>query len=674
MRTTHRGRRIYLLSLIVLLVQAMLPFTVTAADDVSVVQEESVFNVLQVSVGYSFSLNVTNKGNNTYSGISAEIGKLKGFEGAKFVPGAETIGPRETKTYFFTVDIDRTAEPGNVNLPITFYHSVNGTKEVLVQTQARFSVGRLISSVSGYDAAILDMAYKLENPEGLRAGVTNVLTVIVTNRGNTMLADVKVSLTLPDNMTINNSVGVQTLGSLGIGEEKTVKFPILPDKKSLNKNHPITVKLSGTGRGSSSASSEQTIYIPVTGGEDKKEDENINMEISAVSAPAQITAGDEFTVSFNVKNIGEGEVLNAKIEAVPETGAANKTKNVFVEAKMAPGEQKSYLVTFLTDKDSGKMSVPVKLTVSAGSGDKAFAVSQYASVYLEKVPTPPGIKVKNPQLVVDNYSYGGGSVSAGGEFDLNVSFFNTSAKDITNVKVTLTSDTGAFIPRGSSNSMYISEIPAGSRVSRGVTMSVSPSAEQKTTAINVAMGYEDADGAYTSTDIISIPVVQVTELSVDDIIAPPELMVGVQTGLEVKYYNTGKTVLQNLRVVAEGNFDIVDSASYYGGNLASGASDSFSFGFTPREAGELKGTVTFTFDDPSGKQLSQEKDFSFMAAAMPEEQPMDGSQPEGAVPTDYKKYYIAGGVLAGLIIVSLLIVRSLKRRRMHREMEMDDDL
>jgi uncharacterized repeat protein (TIGR01451 family) len=636
----------------------------------------SVFNVIQATYDYSFSMTLKNSGSVTYSGLTAEVGRLTGFENTEFIPGSETIGPKESKTYFFKADIRKDLSPGIYYLPIRFYYDNNGAKELLVAGNAVFSVTRYISSVAGYDAAILDMAYTLENNEGFTAGEINNLTISVINRGNVLIQDVKVSLTLPEGMILNNSMAAQSVGSLGVGIDKTVKFPILIDKKIENKNYAITVNMTGSSK-SGSANSNQTIYIPVTGGEEKKEEEDkdipINMEITDIEAPAGIIAGDDVTLFFSIKNIGDHEVENIKVEAVPETGLSNKSRNIFVETKMAPLEVKSYAVSYLSDKKIDTKSVPIRITLTAGNKDSTLTLNQYASVFIEKPDDEEDETkgVKTPQLIVDDYSYGGNSVRAGASFTLNISFRNTSSKNMANAKISFNAEGGAFIPIGSSNSLYISDIGAGNSISRSIEMSVNPSAEQRTTAINVAMVYEDNEGGqFNATDVISIPVVQTTKLTIDDIIGPPGLNVGMQSGLDVRFYNTGNTTLQNLRVKAEGNFDLMDDSVYYAGNMNSGVSDSYSFTFVPIEEGELKGTVVFTYDDPSGNPMREEKEFSFIVMP-PFDNPYMDMPFEISEQPNNTKYYIAGGLLLVVIIGSIILLSVLKRRKMRKEVEFD---
>ena len=211
--------------------------------------------------------------------------------------------------------------------------------------------------------------------------------------------------------------------------------------------------------------------------------------------------------------------------------------------------------------------------------------------------------------MVSNYSYGGSFVQAGDEFRLDLGLQNTSSAHTTaQHKSHAGLPDGTFIPVRSSNSFFINRIDKNGTVNQSMYLSVKPDAEQKTTSITVSMSYEDTEGnAFTATDVISIPVMQDTRLIVDDIIAPPELYVGMPNGVSVDFYNMGRTKLHNLRINAEGDFDTMESNSYYAGNMEPGTTDSYDFSFIPRETGTMSGKIIFTYEDASGHQQVYEK-------------------------------------------------------------------
>jgi uncharacterized repeat protein (TIGR01451 family) len=646
------------------------PQPASALDNVSARSDGGVVNTSQGAGDVEFKMILDNGSDQEIKGITATVGKPAGFFGGDLITGPNGVESGHTGIFLFSVDIDENANPGMHYIPVTFSYSYEGGQDTKTGS-AMINVSRNIAPQTDFNVPLLDMSYKLEGGDSLKAGETTVLSVTVTNRGNIMLQDVQVTLALPEIMSLDNSVAVQYVGYLGVAESKTMKFPILTEKKVENKNYAVSVKTSGLSKGSAVAF-DRAVYIPVTGGEEKTESGDI--EIGDISLPAEAEAGAEFVMSFSVENKGKGDAENLKIEVLPEEGLINKTKNVFIEALLLPGESKSYSVTFFSDKEKvTSKSYPIRIAATLGAGEGSLSASQYAGIFLTKEQSADAIK--NPQLLVDNYSYGADSVKAGERFNLTVSLYNTGQKELLNIKISLSAESGVFVPVGSSNAFFIERMEAKERVQKSLTMAADPNAEQKTTALNVAMTYEDGEGGvFQAADTIAIPVMQDTSLTVDDIIGPPELYPGMQSGLDVRFYNTGKTQLRNLRVVAEGNFDATESTSYYAGNMASGANDRYSFGFIPREEGPLEGKLVFTYDDPSGDTQTVEKEFSFRVLPpmedtgefMPEEMPEE----QGS-----KLPLYVGGAAAVLLIAALLVLRRfLKLRKLRRETEIDEQL
>jgi uncharacterized membrane protein len=481
-----------------------------------------------------------------------------------------------------------------------------------------------------------------------------------------MLQDVQVSLILPDIMSLDNSAVVQFIGYMAVGETKTMKFPILTDKKAENKNYMVSVKISAVHKGTT-VNFERQLYIPVTGGE--QQGAAADIAISTISLPREAYTGDEFTLAFDVTNGGKGAVSDIKVEVTPEAGVINKTKSLFVEPKIAMGETKHYTVTMFSNREKTEQrSYPIKIT--AATAKESAGVTQYASIFLTKADTQ---EKKTPRLIVQSYSYGGNSVQAGHEFSLNIGIHNTSSKKLSNIKATLTCESGAVVPAGGSNSFYIESIEPNSGASKTLHMAASPTAEQKTTALAMSMVYEDGSGSeFTSTDVISIPVVQETALSVSDVAAPSQLHAGVQANLSVQFYNIGKTQLRNLSIVANGDFETREPINYYVGNLDSGASDSYEFAFTPNETDVMNGNVRFIYYDPSGNAKTIEKSFSFPVTPAPPP-PESEEQAEAPSPFDIKmKLYIGAGVALLLIVIIAVVLRMAKNKKMHKEMDIDE--
>ncbi|MDR2133243.1 MAG: hypothetical protein LBP30_07860, partial [Clostridiales Family XIII bacterium] len=205
--------------------------------NVSARPEISVVNATQGDSEVDFVMILDNDSGKAFSGITADIGKVSGFSADDaFIGPPDITGEKKEHRYSFTVDVDKNASYGSHTIPVTFYYGGDARTE-LAKGSVVINVSRNMvpSTTTEFDVPVLDMAYKLESGDSLKANETSVLVVTVTNRGNIMLQDVQVTLALPDVMSLENSVAVQYVGYMGVSESKTVKFPVRVDKKAENK-------------------------------------------------------------------------------------------------------------------------------------------------------------------------------------------------------------------------------------------------------------------------------------------------------------------------------------------------------------------------------------------------------------------------------------------------------
>jgi hypothetical protein len=635
--------------------------TFAAVQGITARPETSVVNAKQGDKDVSFAMILENSSGATVEGIGASIEHTVGFSNERAFEGPSTLESGKTARYTFSVDVDANAAYGTSYIPVKFTH----TDGELWSGSASVNVARnILPPSAGFDTPMMDVAYKLDG-DSMKASETTELGLTLTNRGNIMLQDVQVSLVLPDIMSLDNSAVTQFVGYMAVGESKTMKFPILTDKKAENKNYSVTVKISAVNKGAT-VTFDRPIYIPVTGGQ--QEGAIADVLIKNVSLPHEAAAGEEFTLTFEITNNGKGVVNDLKIEATPDAGVVNKTKNVFAEPKLQPGETKSYTVTLFSNKEKTEQkSYSVKITAT-GPKD-ATGVTQYASIFLRKAETDT---VKTPRLIVENYSYGGAPIQAGKEFTLSIGLYNTSAKTLSNIKATLISDNGAILPAGGSNSFYVDRVSPGAGVFRSLRMAASSAAEQRTATLTMSMVYEDSDGnEFSSTDVISVPVVQETALSASDITAPADLRVGAQSTISIQFYNIGKTQLRNVRIVAQGDFTTREPINYYVGNLDSGGSDTYDFAFTPKNVEVMTGKVIFSYYDPAGNERQLEKEFAFPVAAAAPAEDAENAAPPNPLWFKNKLYIGAGAALLAVLIIAVLLGR-LKNKKMHKETEIDE--
>ncbi len=562
---------------------------------------------------------------------------------------------------------------------------VNG----VAQTNVEFSGG--VAKTTG-EGRYLFNVYRKETPEtekqynprirlsatipqnGITAGHVNKVTVKGKNLGNSVLLDMKLGIgSLPEGVTLSNQGTRHEVGSTNINAEQKAEFNLSVKDDVKTGNYPISLSAEGRLPDGATFSTEETVYIHIIG--NNKEKQKGTIVIRNVSIPDKAKAGSDFVLSFEVVNTGKGNAENVKISVEGTEGVVNKTRGIFVEDKIPSGSNKKYSVTFFSNTKAEPKNYPIKISVEPTSNkegeENILSNSQYAGVYIygggEQEAKQTG--VKNPQIMIENYEYGGTDVKAGEEFVLTMTLVNTSKKPLTNIKASLTSDEGVFVPVDSSNSFFIDSLASKEKIKKSIRFSTKPSAEQKTSGISIDYSYEDMQGnALTAKDVISVPVVQKTKLDVGEVNLSSEgIFVGQPASVSVPFYNVGKTVLSNLNITAQGDFDLEDKSGYFVGNMDSGKSDSFDFNILPQMSGEGKGTITFTFEDVSGKQQIVTKEFVFEAQefVVPEE-PMDVPEDTGI---GSKKKLIAG-IAAGIIAIFGLVI-FLKKRKKKKEQELE---
>ncbi|MDD3536818.1 MAG: CARDB domain-containing protein [Eubacteriales bacterium] len=538
--------------------------------------------------------------------------------------------------------------------------AVDGSDDVIGSRDISYEVTRNMDSFSSLGGAAFDVDYSISGGSSLIAGQTQTLQLSLFNRGNTVIKNARISLTLPEGLSIASGAATVNAGYLSIGKTYVAEYPIAADRDLESKSYPVTVRIAGLNSSNSEVSVEETVYVPLagTGGSGA-----LDLEILNVKTPESVSAGSDFSVSFDVKNKGEYDAVNVKAELRVPEGVFNKTKNVFLIDRLAGGASQTCTVT-LNARQGGEYAL---FEISAGSADGTQTVSQYGGTMVRG-----GGGGTNPQLMVSAYSYGGQPVRAGGEFILSLTLNNTSSGTaLQNIKVTVTSDDSAFLPVGTSNAFYVPSIAPDSSLTHEMRLAAKKDAEQRTSTVTVAMSYEDSSGGtYTASDIISIPVIQETRLVIDDILDPGYLTADQMGYLNVNYYNMGKTQLSNLRVTAEGDFTVEGSATMYVGNMTSGKSDYYSINFFPNGPGPLNGKVIFTFEDAAGDEQIIEKPFTFQVGeAMVWEE--DPNMPQPEMPAEGMSTWKTVGILLAGAAAVFGIVRYRKRKKLIRDEEFD---
>ncbi len=596
------------------------------------------------------------------------------------------LAPRSETEVELTVDVDRTAATKNypVTLNYSFFNVYN------IKFTGSSTIYLKVNNLSG------EPDFKFENvtitPSEIEAGDTTTISGEITN--NNFITMHEATLTLEglsnDGISIHNALDSKYFSRIAPGTTERFSFPLIAGGEIASGTYPITLKLSYKDDAGRSYDKSQNYYVNVGGSSAQKP----SLEIRNMKEPTGIYGVNEnFEISFDIANIGEGEAKNIKVTAagMGEAGAVvPKSTSIKNVKTLAPKGTSHFTFTFAATASAVSQNYPIEFTIEyQASGEDVTTFKQYAGVNVsnpEKDKEGQEEEAKSkPKIIVSDYVCDPLIVMAGEEFDLTMTLMNSHKyKAVHNIKMFLTmaeetsSDTAKtgniFTPVDSSNTFYFDDIVPKGSVEKALRLYVVPDAQPKTYTLTVNFEYEDDEGnEYTSQELLGINVKQVTELDVDDYTLPEQVEMGMPVTINFNYYNTGKVTLNNLMIRIEGDVD-TQTRNTYIGNLESGSSDYYEGTFTPMSMGELPVSIIISYDDASGETIEEKRDFVLdVIEPLPvedvagmEDMPQEGMGKPVIIA-------IAAGIIVAAAIVAAVLIQKRKKKKQEEAFLAEDE-
>ena len=285
-------------------------------------------------------------------------------------------------------------------------------------------------------------------------------------------------------------------------------------------------------------------------------------------------------------------------------------------------------------------------------------------------------KTARPKMIISSYGLNPTEVVAGDVFTFGFTFKNTSKeKKIRNLKITISSEDGAFIITRGSNTFYVEEMEKQAMLTREIELKAKQDLTSNSYKVIVSFEYEDFNGnEYSSTETLNIPVTEFSKLVINSVYAG-EGYVNATTNLSFDYVNMGKATVSNLTASVEGDYESVQSINYIG-NLTAGTSDYYDIEIRPTKEGTNYGTLVLTFEDSSGGTIEVRKEFEgnafaenfFEPAPDVPVGPIDGSD----IPMDEGTQISAWQIILsgiGAFLVTFIITKIITTKIIRRKLE-----
>lgn len=412
-----------------------------------------------------------------------------------------------------------------------------------------------------------------------------------------------------------------------------------------------------------------------------------------------IRYGQSFSVGITIKTdspIPSGAQVSLKNDAFISTGTGTITP--------VKDQTNVYVVNFSQVQYLGKGRT---LNFSLAYNDYSTPIKNYSVVINECVegePTssvPPSdsssssssstsIEPAKPYILINNYTYGGKQVTAGKNFTLNTSFYNTSTGiNLENIIVEITSSADILL-QGSTNKHFLPSLGASESMKKDFSFTVKPTAETTTQNITIKFTYDyfvkGERKAGESSEIIPIPISQTNSFKAFIAELPEDLIVDEEGTLTMTYLNSGRSTLYNLTAEIKGDIQKPVQLKYIG-NIESGKTANHDFDITVSKEGETPVEVIYNYEDVNGIKKELVVPCTITATPVADMPTFDSNMGMGMVdgaigadnmvlgsaPQEAPTLPIVAIIVIAIvvIIVIVVIIKIIKKRK---ERMLDDDI
>lgn len=508
----------------------------------------------------------------------------------------------------------------------------------------------------------------------VKAGETVDFKVIVKNVGDNGAK--YITITNSDkNAPVywETAVDTYTIYRMSAGTKREIDISLKVKETADVGTYPLEFNITYSNFYGTEYSNKQTIYFEVI----KEYSKPLILVRNVCTNPEVVTSNSESKLEFELYNTGDLDARRVKLtlKGLSKDGFMIKDSidNRYFDELLGK-ESKNVKFDLLVSENipKGTNAIDVQLNYF-DQENKEYTDTK--TIYINNVVG----KEKNtgkgtPKIIISSYNTDPVTVTAGKTVSFEFTLKNThNEKIIKNMKAVVGSEDGTFSLEGGSNSFYVSELKPQEEYSKVFYLRAKTDALSRAYPITIDFDYEDVDGnAYTATEKINIPVVEKTDLSIDNINGPYEMYVGNTGYISFEYYNKGKATISNLTVTVKGDYSPVNQTNYIG-NVEAGSGSYSEIEVRADVDGQAKGTLVFSFEDSSGNVKTIERAIEGMVfGEMPtyEDDPGMMEMPMPEVPEkvlmEWWKLTLIG---LGSFLVTMFIVRFITIKIMMKKLE-----
>ena len=257
-------------------------------------------------------------------------------------------------------------------------------------------------------------------------------------------------------------------------------------------------------------SSEGSVFVKVVAEKVK----SIVTVDSASTVPERVSAGERFNLKFNINNIGDIDATDmyVRIGGLGQDGfMAVDEKDFYYIGKLAAKSTYTANFDMMASKNitKGNHSLTATVYYKDSNGEQATEEKTlYILDVLSKNESGDETSGK-PKIMIASYSTDKANIVAGDTINFTFKFINTSNdKSISNMKITLSSDDGAYMITKGSNTFYVEKLGPKESATKSIELNVKQDLTSKSYPINIDFDYEDSSSnTYVSKEVINLPII-----------------------------------------------------------------------------------------------------------------------------------------------------------------------
>lgn len=275
------------------------------------------------------------------------------------------------------------------------------------------------------------------------------------------------------------------------------------------------------------------------------------------------------------------------------------------------------------------------------------------------------VEAATPRLMISDYEVSGDSVVGGKDFNLKLTLKNTASKNtVKNIKVTVSTENGEFLPVDGAGTAYVESINATEEETISLKMKAIKGLQEKSYKVRIKTEYENSNGfEYTVEETIFLPVTMEQRIAVTELlIQGADAKIGDSVEITAKVNNMGEGSLYNVIATIKG--DGIDEMSSFIGNVEPGKSGNVDIITLASEVTNetSKAHLYIAYEDIEGnkKEVTQEINFLISSPIYDDLVMIKGEETKSV---DWTVVKWSVGTVLVVVVVALFVIRRAKRKK-----------